>query len=344
MRYLLLCALFLVGGCGSELRQRMKGIRTVIAEARENGAYKCAPKELAMAESHADFTDDELDYGNYVSAKEELEIADKNAKLAFEKSPKEKCAPKVAVVEKKEKKVEVKVLDRDHDGVLDPDDECPDDPGPVELKGCPDRDKDGVLDKNDKCPDVPGPKENDGCPWPDRDKDGVFDKDDKCPDTPGPAENQGCPWPDTDGDGFLDKDDKCPTVPGVAPDGCPQYKMIVVKDDKIELKQKVHFATDKWKILPDSFAMLDEVVDVLMKHANMEVRIEGHTDSRASHKHNMTLSQNRANSVKKYLEDKGVPGARMTSIGYGPDRPIDDNRTALGRENNRRVEFFITKQ
>jgi outer membrane protein OmpA-like peptidoglycan-associated protein len=343
-RAALVLALLFAASCGSELRQRMKGIRTTIASARENGAYKCAPKELAMAESHADFTDDELDYGNYVGAKEELEIADTNAKLAFERSPKERCAPKVAVVEKKTPVIEVKLLDRDHDGVPDKDDECPDDPGPVELKGCPDRDKDGVLDKNDKCPDTPGPVENEGCPWPDKDKDGVFDKDDKCPEVPGPAENQGCPWPDTDGDGFLDKDDKCPTVPGVAPDGCPQYKMIVVKDDKIELKQKVHFATDKFKILKDSFAMLDEVADVLNKRPTVEVRIEGHTDSRASHKHNMTLSQNRASSVKQYLVGKGVSDARMNAIGYGPDQPIDDNRTSIGRENNRRVEFFITKQ
>jgi outer membrane protein OmpA-like peptidoglycan-associated protein len=90
--------------------------------------------------------------------------------------------------------------------------------------------------------------------------------------------------------------------------------------------------------------MLDEVADVLQKNAGIEVRIEGHTDSRASLKHNMKLSQNRANSVRDYLVKKGVPEARMTSVGYGPTQPVDDNRTAIGRENNRRVEFFITKQ
>jgi outer membrane protein OmpA-like peptidoglycan-associated protein len=331
----------LATSCGTELRSRIKGVRTVIAEARENGAYKCAPVELALAESHADFTDDELDYGNYFGARSELEVADKNAHLAFDKSPKEKCAVKVAIVEPKK----IVPLDRDGDGVLDKDDECPDVPGPPELKGCPDTDKDGILDKDDKCPKDPGPKENDGCPWPDRDKDGILDKDDKCPDEPGPKENDGCPDKDRDNDTVVDRLDKCPDTPGPPDnDGCPKYNLIVVTKEKIELKEKVHFKTDKYTILSDSFAMLDEVADVLTKNTAIEVRVEGHTDSRASLKHNMKLSQNRANSVKDYLVKKGVPDARMTAVGYGPTQPIDDNRTAIGRENNRRVEFFITKQ
>jgi OmpA-OmpF porin, OOP family len=351
-RVYLACGLLLaVTACGTELRQRMKGIRTTIAQARENGAYKCAPKELAMAESHADFTDEELDYGNYVGAKEELDIADQNAKWAFERSPKERCAPKVAIVEKKEPKVEVKLTDRDGDGIFDNVDKCPDDPEDKDNfedeDGCPDpdNDKDGLLDKDDKCPNDPGPKENDGCPDKDRDGDKIVDRLDKCPDEPGPPENQGCPDKDRDGDTVVDRLDKCPDTPGPPDnDGCPKYNLIVVKDDKIELKQKVHFATDKFKILSDSFAMLNEVADVLLKKPSIEVRIEGHTDSRASLKHNMKLSQNRADSVKRYLEGQGVPGARMTAIGYGPNQPIDDNRTSMGRENNRRVEFFIVKQ
>jgi outer membrane protein OmpA-like peptidoglycan-associated protein len=328
-------------GCGLELKDRMKGIHQTIKDARDNGAYKCAPRELAMAETHAEFTDDELKYGDYVAAKEEIEIAASNAKKAFELSPKERCAPKIAILEKK---VEPP-LDTDKDGVLDKDDRCVTVPGPVENQGCPwpDTDKDGVLDKDDKCVDVPGPVENQGCPWPDRDKDGVLDKEDDCPDDPGPKEYKGCP--DRDGDTVIDKIDKCPDVPG-PPDneGCPRYQLIVVTKEKIELKQKVHFATDKSTIYPDSFAMLNEIADLLLKRAEIEVRIEGHTDSRASMRHNMKLSQARADSVKRYLVERGVDGARMNAVGYGPTRPIDDNRTAAGREANRRVEFIITKQ
>lgn len=59
--------------------------------------------------------------------------------------------------------------------------------------GCPDKDGDGLIDKNDQCPDIAGPKENNGCPWPDTDKDGILDKDDACPEKPGIAELKGCP-------------------------------------------------------------------------------------------------------------------------------------------------------
>ena len=322
-RALSLLLLLPVLGCGLELRDRMHGIRQTIHDARENGAYKCAPKELAMAESHADFTDDELTYGNYVGAKEEIEVAGKYARLAFDMSPKERCAPNVAIIEKPKPKPV---------------------PKPVIIVKQLDTDGDGVLDKDDGCVEIPGPVENKGCPWPDRDKDGVLDKDDKCPDEPGPVENQGCPWPDRDKDTVLDKDDKCPDEPGPpANQGCP-YKLIVVTKDKIELKQKVFFDTDKAVIKPQSFEMLNEIGDLLAKNPNIEVRIEGHTDSRSSLRHNMKLSQNRANSVRTYMMGRGVDPSHMNAIGYGPTRPIDDNRTAVGREANRRVEFFITKQ
>jgi outer membrane protein OmpA-like peptidoglycan-associated protein len=136
--------------------------------------------------------------------------------------------------------------DRDRDGVRDPDDACPDVPGPKssdpQKNGCPppppppDRDRDGIVDADDACPDEPGvsdsdPKKN-GCPKPkDRDGDGVSDKDDACPDEPGvsntdPKKN-GCPKPtDRDEDGIPDVEDACPDVKGVhtrdpATNGCP---------------------------------------------------------------------------------------------------------------------------
>lgn len=346
MRHLatLLVLSFALGGCGSELRGQLRGVQTLIKQARDNGAYRCAPVELAMAESHAEFTEMELDHGNYFRAAEEYDVAAKNARLAYDNSPKEKCAPNIVVI-----------IDTDKDGIPDKDDRCPLEPedkdGFQDEDGCPDpdNDRDGILDKTDKCPNVPedrdGFEDEDGCPDADNDRDGLLDKDDRCPNEAGPIENEGCPDKDRDGDTVVDRLDRCPDTPG-PPDnqGCPKYNLIVVTKEKIELKEKVHFATDKFKIMPDSFAMLNEVADVLKKNPHIEVRIEGHTDSRASRKHNMKLSQNRANSVKKYLQLRGVEPIRMTAVGYGPDRPIDDNRTAIGREKNRRVEFFITKQ
>jgi outer membrane protein OmpA-like peptidoglycan-associated protein len=129
--------------------------------------------------------------------------------------------------------------DRDHDGVFDVEDACPDVPGvrdpDPKKNGCPvappDADNDGILDLEDACPNQPGPRTSDpttnGCP--DRDKDGIVDKLDACPTVPGvkdpdPKKN-GCP-PDRDSDGIMDTEDACPDVPGVKdPDpkknGCP---------------------------------------------------------------------------------------------------------------------------
>jgi OOP family OmpA-OmpF porin len=136
--------------------------------------------------------------------------------------------------------------DRDHDGIADNVDACPDVPGVPDAdpakNGCPlppDRDGDGILDADDACPDVKGvpdadPKKN-GCPLPaDRDGDGILDADDACPDVKGikteDPKTNGCPLPtDRDEDGILDADDACPDVKGVAdPDpkknGCPLPK------------------------------------------------------------------------------------------------------------------------
>ena len=76
----------------------------------------------------------------------------------------------------------------------------------------------------------------------------------------------------------------------------------------------------------------------------MTVRIEGHTDSRGTRKHNMKLSAARAESVRQHLVGLGIDQSRMDAKGYGPDQPIETNKTEAGREKNRRVEFFITQQ
>jgi outer membrane protein OmpA-like peptidoglycan-associated protein len=343
MRLLLIAALALGTGCAGQLRARSRNVAETIELARSHGAYKCAPHELAMAVSHNDFARTELDAGDYWKALDEVEIADDNAKLALAHSPPEKCVPPPPV------------RDRDHDGIPDNVDKCPDEPedkdGFQDADGCPDpdNDSDGILDKVDKCPmepeDKDGFEDEDGCPDPDNDKDGLLDAEDKCPNQPGPKENGGCPDTDKDGDGVVDRLDKCPDQPGPKEnDGCPVQKFIVVTKEKIELKQKVHFATDKSTIYPDSFPMLTEIAEVLKSRPEVKVRIEGHTDSRASMKHNMKLSQARADSVKEFLVGQGIDPARMETQGFGPTQPIADNRTSAGREANRRVEFIITSQ
>ncbi len=235
--------------------------------------------------------------------------------------------------------------DRDGDGIPDIDDKCPDQPGPPELFGCPpaaDRDGDGVPDSEDRCPDDPGPPELQGCP--DRDGDGIPDIDDRCPDDPGPPELQGCP--DRDGDGIPDIDDKCPDVPGVKEhQGCPppkQYKMIIVTEKEIELQQTVFFETGRAVIDKKSYDLLREVADAIKSTPSIKkVYIEGHTDNVGGRDLNLRLSQQRADSVKKFLIDEGVDADKLEAKGFGPDKPIQSNRTRQGRANNRRVEFRL---
>lgn len=240
-------------------------------------------------------------------------------------------------------------LDPDRDGLIGENDRCPNVWGPPENQGCPDvdTDKDGLVDRLDKCPLEPGPKENQGCPDKDRDGDGLVDRLDSCPDEPGPLENNGCPLLDTDKDGIPDKDDKCPYEPGPKENnGCPPpRKYINVTQEKIELLQKIQFATNKATINPGpSFELLDEVVSVLKSRPTMRVHIEGHTDSRGTLKWNMELSKMRAEAVRQYLVNKGVEAERLTAEGYGPTRPIGDNKTKAGQDKNRRTEFVIVQQ
>jgi outer membrane protein OmpA-like peptidoglycan-associated protein len=115
-------------------------------------------------------------------------------------------------------------LDNDQDGINDVDDGCvmvPEDPdGWQDGDGCPDldNDQDGFNDPEDDCPMVSGP--DGGCPSKDRDGDGIANDDDLCPDRAGPAATRGCP--DQDGDGVRDLDDLCPEVPGLVElQGCP---------------------------------------------------------------------------------------------------------------------------
>ncbi|MCS6911876.1 MAG: OmpA family protein, partial [Myxococcota bacterium] len=243
--------------------------------------------------------------------------------------------------------------DSDQDGIPDGLDRCPLEPedrdGHDDQDGCPDadNDSDGVPDRVDRCPlqpeDPDGHDDQDGCPDPDTDGDGVLDTADACINQPGPRENQGCPDGDRDRDGQVDRLDQCPDEPGPPPHGCPERKYIVVTRDRIELKHQIHFAKNKAKIYPDSFPLLDEVVEALKHQPQVKVRIEGHTDSRGKPKKNLALSQRRAEAVRSYLVQAGIAADRLTAVGYGAERPIADNSTEAGREKNRRTEFILIR-
>lgn len=248
--------------------------------------------------------------------------------------------------------------DRDRDGVVDEDDACIDVPGvrttDPKTNGCPpDRDKDGIDDLKDACADVPGVPSSDpsknGCP-PDTDGDGILDSQDACPTEKGlrtdDPKTTGCPDRDRDKDGVPNTDDACPDEPGKPdPDpkknGCPQA---FVQAGQIKILNQVKFKTGSAEIEKgrDSEEVLQAVLEVLKGHPEIKkVRVEGHTDDRGNRAMNKKLSADRAASVVTWLAGQGIDKARLTSAGFGQERPLDTNTTDDGRRQNRRVEFHI---
>lgn len=229
-------------------------------------------------------------------------------------------------------------------------------PAYEEAKGPGDRDGDGVLDPQDACPDVKGIKTDDpatnGCPAKvepkDDDKDGIVNEQDACPTVPGvksddPKKN-GCP-PDTDGDGIIDPEDACPNTAGPKNEdpkknGCPA---VAIESGQIKILQQVKFKTDSAVILKESDEILNAVAKILKDHPEITlIRVEGHTDNKGSKAHNKDLSAKRAASVVTWLTTKGkIDKKRLKSAGFGDEKPIDTNDTDAGRQNNRRVEFHI---
>lgn len=218
-------------------------------------------------------------------------------------------------------------------------------------QGAPaDSDGDGVANRLDQCPNTPrGAKvDTKGCPL-DSDGDGVFDGLDRCPDTPAGVKvnTEGCPL-DSDGDGIPDYKDNCPTVPapGTA-DGCPPKAAEPAAPEAVEpaaprkmTLNGVNFDFDSARLRPESIAILDKAVATLKGWGDVKVEVAGHTDSVGTDEYNLNLSQSRAETVRAYLIDKGIPADRLTAKGYGESMPEADNDTAEGRFKNRRVELI----
>jgi OOP family OmpA-OmpF porin len=250
-----------------------------------------------------------------------------------------------AVIERARREPPPPPPDRDRDGVIDAADKCPDDAG-LSADGCPpDTDTDGVLDRDDYCPREAGPAPK-GCPIidPDPDKDGVPLPCDVCPEEKG-VKPDGCPIRDTDGDGVFDDKDKCVKEPETKngfedDDGCPDT--IPEKVKKFTgVVEGIYFDQGKATIRKQSTRVLDAAVKVLQEFPSVSMEISGHTSSEGDQAFNDKLSQERADSVKQWLVDKGVSADRIKTRGAGPSEPIADNKTAAGRAKNRRIEFKI---
>ena len=120
---------------------------------------------------------------------------------------------------------------------------------------------------------------------------------------------------------------------------------VEVRDNKIEIHEKIQFDFDKATIKDASTSLMTEIADVIKKNPQIKkIRIEGHASSEGNAQHNKQLSDDRAKSVMTWLTGHGIPAAELASQGFGSDKPIADNNTEEGREQNRRVEFTILEE
>lgn len=158
---------------------------------------------------------------------------------------------------------------------------------------------------------------------------------------------------DSDGDGVSDFFDKCPNTPaGTKVDGagCPlviakpaETKVYITEEDRRVVNEAVknlEFEFNKATIREHSYSSLDKLAD-LLKQKSLNLKLAGYTDNVGGVASNLRLSRERAQAVKTYLTGKGVDDSHIQAEGYGKSHPIASNKTAKGRQINRRVEFTL---
>jgi outer membrane protein OmpA-like peptidoglycan-associated protein len=189
----------------------------------------------------------------------------------------------------------------------------------INIGGRFDKDNDGIPNAKDKCKKVYGPVKFDGCP--DTDGDGVPDKVDSCPNITGPIENMGCPNADSN------------TV-----------KLNDTEKNIVSLAAKnTAFIQATSKISDSSMIALNNLANLLLQKTDYKIEIIGHSDNKGKEKNIQQSSEDRANAVKSFLLSKGIKEARIKTKGLGSALPIADNKTAEGRQKNRRVDYKIIK-
>jgi outer membrane protein OmpA-like peptidoglycan-associated protein len=171
---------------------------------------------------------------------------------------------------------------------------------------------------------------------------------------------------DTDGDGLSDGDEvnktktdpvKIDTDGGGVADGAEVKKgtnpldskddvakattTIILEKGKKVILRGVNFETNKATLTGDSEYILEVAYNALVANPDVQVEISGHTDSVGSDEYNQALSLRRAQTVKNWLEQRGVRSDRMKTVGKGEMEPVADNGTEAGRTENRRIEFYV---
>lgn len=145
------------------------------------------------------------------------------------------------------------------------------------------------------------------------------------------------------------------TLPGGAvisvPEGSLDYNLarFLADGNSAELPKtfvfdNLNFYTGSTQLTPESQPTVTNLIAILKAYPNTEVQLVGHTDNSGDPAANMKLSQDRANAVRDMLVDGGIDANRISTAGYGQDKPIASNDTGEGRAKNRRTELVVTKK
>jgi outer membrane protein OmpA-like peptidoglycan-associated protein len=119
--------------------------------------------------------------------------------------------------------------------------------------------------------------------------------------------------------------------------------LAIITATEIKIMQQIHFEFDKDKIKPDSFEILNAVVQILKDNPQVKLEVQGHTDNKGRPEYNKKLSDRRAAAVVKYLVGHGIEASRLVSHGYGMEVPLVPNTDDQSRALNRRVQFVRTE-
>jgi len=140
-----------------------------------------------------------------------------------------------------------------------------------------------------------------------------------------------------------------PAAPGPGPGagagaGPAPFGQGSAQDFQTFQNQDINFDFDKYDLRPDARTILDRKVAFLNQNGSVRVQIEGHCDERGTNAYNLALGERRANAAKQYVTTAGVNAARLSTISYGEERPLDPGHNEAAWARNRRAHFVITGQ
>ncbi len=213
---------------------------------------------------------------------------------------------------------------------------------------------DSVDTKFKKMMNIPGTK--------DSDDDGIVDKFDKCPDVAGLFSNNGCPpveevAKEKEQVAAVEKTIEQMNNSATAPNAATGEKIAIIapaannsnrglsNEEKYRLKNEIlvemnpiRFSINSYQLNAKAYEYLNTIAVIMRNNPSYTLSLKGYTDDNGSAAYNKKLAQNRATAVSEYLQSRGIDAQRISILAVGKESPLDDNRSEIGKSNNRRVE------